>query len=162
MARTSAGLVMYRFRERRLEVFLAHPGGPFFARKDYGHWTIPKGEIGPAEDYLATAIREFKEEVCIQIDPRSHFLDLGSIRQKGGKVVHAWAVEQDWDDSRPFQSNTFTIEWPPGSGKFQEFPEVDRAQFFPIEEARKRIKATQTPLLDRLEALLKTQPSNKS
>jgi len=155
MARTSAGLVMYRVREGRLEVFLAHPGGPFFARKDYGHWTIPKGEVEPAEDYLATAIREFKEEVGIDIDAKSHFLDLGSIRQKGGKVVHAWAVEQDWDESRPFQSNTFTVDWPRGSGKFHEFPEVDRAQFFPLAEARKRIKDTQIPLLDRLEAALK-------
>src|SRR5438874_3041141 len=101
---------MYRIKDGRLEVFLAHPGGPFFARKDYGHWTIPKGEIEADEDHRAAAIREFKEEVCIEIDPSSHFLDLGSIRQKGGKIVRAWAIERDWDDSQPFQSSPFTME----------------------------------------------------
>lgn len=146
---------MYRFKDGRLQVFLAHPGGPCFARKDYGHWTIPKGEIEPYENRLATAIRECKEEVGIDIDPKGHFLDLGSIRQKGGKIVQAWAVEQNWDDSRLFRSNTFTMEWPPGSGKFQAFPEVDQARFFPLDEARRRIKEAQIPLLDRLEALLK-------
>jgi len=146
---------MYRQREGRLEIFLAHPGGPFFARKDDGHWTIPKGEVEPGEDYLATAIREFKEEVGIEIDRASSFLDLGSIRQKGGKVVRAWAVERDADVARECRSNTFTMEWPRGSGKFQEFPEVDRAEFFPIVEARKKIKDTQVPLLDRLEAELR-------
>jgi len=154
-AKTSAGLVMYRFKNGCLEVFLAHPGGPFFVRKDYGHWTIPKGEIESEEDYRSCAIREFKDEVGIEIDPKSDFLDLGSIRQKGGKTVHAWGVEQDWDDSRPFQSSTFTLEWPPGSGKFQSFPEVDRARFFPLKEARQRIKEAQIPLLDRLEALVR-------
>src|SRR5438477_3147198 len=111
-SKISAGLVVYRFNNGRLEVFLAHPGGPFFAHKDYGHWTIPKGEIEADEDFRSAAIREFKEEVCIEIDSKADFLDLGSIRQKGGKTVHAWAVEMDWDDSRPFQSSTFTIEWP--------------------------------------------------
>jgi predicted NUDIX family NTP pyrophosphohydrolase len=151
-ARISAGLLMYRFKGGCLEVFLAHPGGPFFAHKDDGHWTIPKGEIGEGEDYRATAIREFKEEVCIDIDPNEHFIDLGSIRQKGGKTVHAWGVEQDWDDSRPFQSNTFSMEWPPRSGKLQEFPEVDRARFFATNEARRKIKESQIPLIERLEA----------
>jgi len=149
--RVSAGLLMYRVKDRKIEVFLAHPGGPFFAHKDQGHWSIPKGEIEPDEDPLAAAIREFQEEVCIRIDPKSRFLDLGTIRQKGGKTVQAWAVEQDWDDRRPFQSNTFTLEWPPHSGKLQSFPEVDSAQFFSMEEARKRIKETQIPLLERLE-----------
>ena len=157
-ARTSAGLVVYRFKDGRLEVFLAHPGGPFFARKDYGHWTIPKGEIEPGEDYRLAAVREFKEEVCMDVDPGSRFLELGSIRQKGGKIVHAWGVAGDWDDSRPFQSSTFETEWPPGSGTVQEFPEVDRAKFFPLDEARKRIKETQIPLLERLDDLLKQQP----
>ncbi|HMC26850.1 MAG TPA: NUDIX domain-containing protein, partial [Verrucomicrobiae bacterium] len=152
---TSAGLVMYRVKNGFLEVFLAHPGGPFFVHKDHGHWTIPKGEIEPGEDPLATAIREFKEEVCIDIDPKSQFVDLGSIRQKGGKIVHAWAVEQDWDESRPLRSNTFSMEWPRGSGKFQEFPEVDRAQFFRIDEAKQRIKESQVPLLERLEVVCK-------
>ena len=151
-ARISAGLVMYRLKGGGLEVFLAHPGGPFFAHKDDGHWTIPKGEIGPEEDYLATAIREFREEVGIDIDPNEHFIELGSIRQKGGKTVHAWGVERDWDDNRLFQSNMFSMEWPPGSGKSQEFPEVDRAKFFDTNEARRKIKESQIPLLDRLEA----------
>ena len=144
---------MYRFNQGRLEVLLAHPGGPFFVRKDYGHWTIPKGEIEAEEAHLTTALRELQEEVGIKIDPKSHFLQLGSIRQKSGKTVHAWAVEQDWDDSQPFQSSTFNLEWPPKSGKLQTFPEVDRAKFFPLEEGRRRIKEAQIPLLDRLEAL---------
>jgi len=147
-------LVLYRIRNGQLEVLLAHPGGPFFAHKDEGHWTIPKGEIEPGEDYLTTALREFKEEVGIEIDPRSKFLELGSIRQKGGKIVHAWAVERDLDAATTFKSITFEMEWPPGSGKIQCFPEVDRAQFFPMAAARCKIKETQTPLLDALEAHL--------
>ena len=153
-SRTSAGLVMYRSKDEGLQIFLAHPGGPFFTHKDDGHWTIPKGEIEGEEDYLRTALREFQEEVGIALDPQGQFLDLGSIRQKGGKTVYAWGIERDWDDRRPFRSSTFKMQWPPGSGKLQEFPEVDRAKFFPIEEARKKIKETQLPLLDRLEVLL--------
>jgi len=152
--RVSAGLVMYRRRAGELEVFLAHPGGPYFARKDEGHWSIPKGEIEPGEDHLATAIREFQEEIGISVDPGGHFVDLGSIRQKGGKVVHAWAVEGDCPAGHCLKSNHFVVEWPPRSGKFREFPEVDRAEFFPLAEARKKIKPTQIPLLDRLEAIL--------
>lgn len=154
-ARVSAGLLLYRFRNGALEVFLAHPGGPFFAHKDDGHWTIPKGEIEPNEDFLATAIRECKEEVCIEVDPKGPFLDLGSIRQKGGKVVHAWGAEVDLEGLPVLKSNHFRMEWPPDSGKFQNFPEVDRAQFFSLREARRKIKETQIPLIDRLEALLK-------
>jgi len=153
-SRVSAGLLLYRIRNGSLEVFLAHPGGPFFAHKDEGHWTIPKGEIEPTEDYLTTAIREVKEEVGIEVNPQNHMLELGSIRQKGGKVVHAWAVEMDWDDSQIFRSNSYEMEWPANSGRFQRFPEVDRAQFFAIKEARSKIKETQIPLLDRLEKLL--------
>ena len=150
---------MYRFKDGRLEVLLAHPGGPFFVRKDYGHWTIPKGEVEPEEDLLAAALRELNEEICIKIDPSGHFFDLGSIRQKGGKTVRAWGVEQDWDDTQPFQSSTFTLEWPPGSGRIETFAEVDRAKFFPLPEARLRIKEAQLPLLDRLEARLNPQPA---
>lgn len=146
---------MYRIRNGQLEVFLAHPGGPFFAHKDEGHWTVPKGEVEPDEELRATAIREFQEEVGIRIDPKSAFLELGSIRQKGGKIVHAWAIELDWDDSVPFASTTYKLEWPPSSGRFQSFPEVDRARFFPLDIARRKIKETQAPLLDRLEAELK-------
>src|SRR5436190_12931127 len=104
--RVSAGLLLYRMREGQLEVFLAHPGGPFFAHRDDGHWTIPKGEIEAGEELLATALREFWEEVGIEIDPRSKFLELGSIRQKGGKIVHAWGVEFDWEGKAPVKSST--------------------------------------------------------
>ncbi len=148
--RISAGLLMYRARGGRLQALLAHPGGPFFVHRDEGYWTIPKGEIDPGESMLATAIREFEEEVGIKACRPFH--ELGSIRQKGGKIVHAWAVEGDWDDSMPVQSNTFEMEWPPGSGRQRAFAEVDQAKFFFLPEARLKIKETQRPFLDRLEA----------
>ena len=151
-SKISAGLLMYRLREGDLEVFLAHPGGPLFAKKDDGHWTIPKGEIESGEALLAAAIREFKEEVGIE--PRGEFLELGSIEQKGGKIVHAWAFQGERDDAQPIKSNTFKLEWPPRSGKIQSFPEIDRAQFFSLAQARVKIKETQRPLLDRLESTL--------
>jgi len=149
-SRTSAGLVMFRRRGGRLEVFLAHPGGPFFTKKDDGVWTIPKGEVEPGEELLPSAIREFEEETGIAIDPASKFIALGSIQQKGGKMVHAWAVEKDWDDAQPVRSNTFECEWPPGSGTVQCFPEVDRARFFPLGEARRKVKERQWGLIERL------------
>ncbi len=154
-SRISAGLLMYRVRERQLEVFLAHPGGPFFTHRDDNHWTIPKGEIEPDEAYLATAIREFKEEVGVDVPPESPFIELGSIKQKGGKTVFAWAVPQMCPDPIQVKSNFFEMEWPPGSGNYQSFPEVDRAEFFPVQQARRKIKETQVPLLERLEAALK-------
>jgi predicted NUDIX family NTP pyrophosphohydrolase len=146
---------MYRVRNGELEVFLAHPGGPFFAHRDEGVWTIPKGEIESDEEHLGTAIREFKEEVGIDINPQSEFIELGSIRQKGGKTVHAWGVEQDCADPTQCKSNEFKMEWPIGSGKWKSFPEVDRAAFFPLLEAKRKIKATQIPLLERLEQVLR-------
>lgn len=152
--RVSAGLLMYRIREGRLEVFLAHPGGPFFTRKDEGHWTIPKGEIEPGEELLATAIREFGEETGLRIDPASPFVPLGSIQQKGGKIVHAWAVERNEEVEQPIRSNAYEMEWPPGTGRLQSFPEIDRAEFFSIPEARRKIKERQRALLERLEAWL--------
>jgi predicted NUDIX family NTP pyrophosphohydrolase len=152
--RVSAGLVVYRIRDGRLEVFLVHPGGPFFARRDEGAWSIPKGEIEPGEKMLATALREFKEEVGIEIDPTSQFLELGSIRQKGGKIVHAWGVEKDYEKPMPVCSNTFEMEWPPHSGRRQRFPEVDRAEFLSLAIAKEKIKETQVPLLERLAAAL--------
>jgi predicted NUDIX family NTP pyrophosphohydrolase len=143
---------MYRSRIRGLEVLLAHPGGPIFRHKDQGHWTIPKGEIMAEEDLLTTAKREFQEEVGIE--PQGEFLALGSIRQKGGKIVHAWAFAGDWDSSFHHVCNNFTMEWPPRSGRYQQFPEVDRVDFFGLDEAREKLKDTQHPFLDRLVAAL--------
>ncbi len=141
---------MYRQRDGRLEFFLAHPGGPFSKHRDEGYWTIPKGEPGAGEDLLSVAQREFQEETGIQ--PRGPFLELGSIRQKGGKWVHAWAFAGDWNGS--ISSNTFALEWPPDSGTICQFPEVDRAGFFGLEEARQKIKDSQYPLLERLAQLI--------
>lgn len=149
-ARLSAGLLLYRFRGGELQAFIAHPGGPFFASKDDGHWTIPKGEVEPGEDLLAAAIREVREETGIVVDPDTKFIALGSIQQKGGKIVHAWAVESGWDDTQPVQSNLLQMEWPPDSGRMLEFPEIDRAGFFSVTEAKRKLKAAQTELLDRL------------
>jgi predicted NUDIX family NTP pyrophosphohydrolase len=146
----SAGLVLYRIRNQRLEVFLGHPGGPFFAYKDAGHWSIPKGEIEPREDMIETAIREVKEEIGIRIDPRAKFIPLGSIRQKGGKIVHAWALERDEVAFDPAKTQTFKMEWPLHSGRFEAYPEIDRAGYFSWPEAIEKIKSTQVPLLERL------------
>jgi predicted NUDIX family NTP pyrophosphohydrolase len=147
-SRISAGLLMYRVRDGQLEVFLAHPGGPFFVHKDDGHWTIPKGEVAPGEELRATAVREFNEEVGLK--PSGEFVPLGSIQQKGGKIVHAWAFRGEWAEDRVHRCNTFAMEWPPASGKTQQFPEIDRVGFFSAREARKKMKETQHPFLDRL------------
>lgn len=152
--RVSAGLLLYRIRESAPEVFLAHPGGPFFARKDNGHWTIPKGEPDEGEDLLAAAQREFGEEVGFI--PAGPFFDLGTILQKGGKTVHAWACEGDLPQGHQHSCNTFTTEWPLGSGKFQDFPEIDKVCFFPIPQARQKLKETQVPFLERLLSHLAT------
>jgi predicted NUDIX family NTP pyrophosphohydrolase len=147
-SRVSAGLLLFRIRDGATEVFLAHPGGPFFARKDNGHWTIPKGEPDEGEDLLSAAQREFGEETgFIPIGP---FIPLGTILQKGGKTVHAWACEGDMPEGHIHSCNTFSTEWPIGSGKFQAFPEIDKICFFSIPEARLKLKDTQVPLLDRL------------
>jgi predicted NUDIX family NTP pyrophosphohydrolase len=144
--------LLYRRSNGRLEVLLAHPGGPFFARKDAGHWTIPKGEVDPGEEPLDVARREFEEETGHAVPART-LVDLGSIVQKGGKVVHGWAAEGDLDPAAAV-SNTFELEWPPRSGRVQTFPEVDRVEWFATDEARARIRDTQAPLIDRLEASL--------
>jgi predicted NUDIX family NTP pyrophosphohydrolase len=146
--RVSAGLLMYRFNGGHLEFFLAHPGGPIFRNKDYGHWTIPKGEVQADEELLETAKREFQEEVGIQA--KGEFLPLGWIRQKGGKIVHAWAFAGEWNEMHKHVCNTFSMEWPPGSGRYQRFPEVDRVGFFRLHQAREKLKDTQHPFLDRL------------
>jgi predicted NUDIX family NTP pyrophosphohydrolase len=143
---------MYRFRAGNLEVFLAHPGGPFFRHRDYGHWTIPKGEVQANEELLDTARREFQEEVGIEA--RGEFLPLGWIRQKGGKIVHGWAFAGEWNETHQHVCNTFSMEWPPNSGRIQRFPEVDRVAFFGMNEAREKLKDTQHPFLDRLAAAL--------
>ncbi len=147
MARISAGLLMYRINRGKLEVFLAHPGGPYFKKKDEGAWTIPKGEPDSDEDLLVAACREFEEETSLK--PHPPFVALKPITQRGGKIVHAWAFEGDCAPGE-VKSNTFTLEWPPKSGLQKEFPEVDRAEFFDLEIARTKIKAEQAPLIDQL------------
>jgi len=151
MAKKSAGLVMYRMRDGALQVLLVHLGGPFWAKKDAGAWFIPKGEIEPGEDELAAAQREFEEETGFK--PTGPFVALGSVKQKGGKVVTGWAFEGDCDPSA-LKSNTFAIEWPPRSGKQREFPEVDRAAFFTLDAAREKIHPAEFELLTRLQAAL--------
>ncbi|HTY62483.1 MAG TPA: NUDIX domain-containing protein [Acidobacteriota bacterium] len=151
-SRVSAGLLMYRFRDGELQVFLAHPGGPLYQKKDEGYWTIPKGEPPAGEDLHDAAVREFEEETGIK--PHGPYLELGSIVQKGGKVVYGWAFAGDHDPSQPVRSNLFEMQWPPGSGRIQSFPEVDRAQFFPLCEGKKKLKNTQWPLVERLAARL--------
>ena len=154
-SRVSAGLLMYRLAGEDVQVLLVHPGGPFFRNKDEGAWSIPKGEVEPGEDPLAAALREFREE--IGVTPTGPFLALSPVRQKGGKVVHAWAFEGDCDPGS-ISSNTFTIPWPPRSGRLMEFPEIDRAGFFGVAEARRKINAGQVPLVDQLEGIVKGAP----
>lgn len=141
---------MFRKRAENIEVLLVHSGGPFFRNKDAGSWTIPKGEVQAGEDLVERARIEFEEELGSA--PPGHGIELGSVRQKGGKIVHAWACTGDW--SGPLKSNSFSMEWPPRSGRTVEFPEVDRAEFFPLHEARVKINPGQMAFLDRLEAML--------
>ena len=149
---------MFRRRENGPEVLLVHPGGPFWARKDLGAWTIPKGELEDGEDELATAQREFEEETGIP--PSGHFLPLGSVKQKSGKVVHAWAFEGDCAPET-IRSNTFKVEWPARSGMWREYPEVDRAQWFALQEARRRINPAQVALLEALLGLVEQMFKSK-
>ena len=146
--RVSAGLLMYREGERGLEIFLAHPGGPFFANREEGVWSIPKGVPEAGEGLIEAAEREFYEEVGLK--PIGPYVELGSIKQKGGKIVHAWAFQGDWVEGTVNRCNTFKLEWPPNSGKICEFKEIDRVGFFTLEEARSRLKGTQWPLVERL------------
>jgi|SRR4030095_152377 predicted NUDIX family NTP pyrophosphohydrolase len=151
--RKSAGLLMYRTLNNKLEILLAHPGGPFFAKKDAGNWSIPKGEPDVGEELLNAAKREFEEETGIK--PSGDFIELGSIIQKGGKEVFAWAFEGTLPEGFSHSCNTFKIEWPPKSGKITEFKEIDKVEFFDVETAKTKIKETQTPLIDRLIDTLK-------
>jgi len=149
--KNAAGLLLYRHRGELLEVFLVHPGGPFWAKKDAGAWSLPKGEIGEDEDPLQAAKREFTEETGFPIE--GEFRPLEPIKQPGGKVVQAWAIEADCDPAQ-VRSNVFTMEWPPKSGRTQQFPEVDRAEWFAVAQARKRIIAAQINFLDQLVSVL--------
>ena len=155
MAKASAGLVMYRVRGAHLEVLLVHPGGPLWAKKDLGAWSIPKGEVSLEDDELSTAKREFEEETGLR--PQGEFLPLGKITQKSGKTVRAWAFAGDCDPAA-LRSNTFSMEWPPHSGKKQAFPEIDRAAFFSLAEAKEKINPAQIGLLEELAQRLSIRP----
>jgi predicted NUDIX family NTP pyrophosphohydrolase len=146
----SAGILLYRRHDGGVEFLLVHPGGPFWARKDAGAWSIPKGQIEEGEEPHACAIRELEEELgaAPQLDPEE-LIELGSIKQRAGKVVEAWAAEAEFDPAA-LAGNTFSMEWPPRSGAQQDFPEVDRAEWFDLETAREKILAAQAELLDRL------------
>lgn len=154
MGKRSAGLLVYRVRNGEVEVFLAHPGGPFWARRDKGAWTIPKGLSEPDEDPLAAAKREFAEETGVHME--GSFLDLGVFKQPGGKRIAIWAIEGDLDPSR-LVSNTFELEWPPRSGIRRQFPEIDRGAWIAVTEALEMIVLGQRPALEKLLSVLRNQ-----
>ncbi|MEW5908012.1 MAG: NUDIX domain-containing protein [Patescibacteria group bacterium] len=149
----SAGLLIYRKKNKKIEVLLAHPGGPFWMNKNKGVWSIPKGEPEENEDLLSAAIREAKEEIDLKTI-KGEFVPLGSVIQKNGKIVYAWAIEGNYD-LKMMKSNTFKTEWPPRSGKITEFPEIDRAEFFEIKEAQEKINPSQIKFLERLRKINK-------
>jgi predicted NUDIX family NTP pyrophosphohydrolase len=151
MPKKSAGLLLYRRRRGSLEVFLVHPGGPFWAKKDDGAWSIPKGEFSAGENPLDAAKREFREETGLVAE--GEYLPLKPIRQRGGKIVYAWAVQSHFEPAA-VNSNTFSMEWPRGSGTMRKFPEVDRAGWFTIDWARRKILKSQLNLLEQLEQTL--------
>ena len=151
--KTSAGILLYRKVQGMLQVFLVHPGGPFFSGKDEGAWSIPKGGIDEGEDPLAAALREFEEETGCR--PEGEFLPLSPVKQKGGKTVLSWSVEGRCD-AAAIRSNTFTLEWPVGSGRMREFPEVDRAAWFPVDDAKRKINPAQAALIDELSSKVST------
>ena len=151
MKKKSAGILLYRFRNEDLEVLLAHPGGPLWAKKDAGAWSIPKGEIEEGEDPLQAARREFEEETGLPV--AGAFIELRPVKQPGGKTVMSWALQKD-GDAAVMKSNTFTMEWPPKSGRRQEFPEIDRAGWFSLAEAKVKISKGQLPILEDLQSML--------
>jgi predicted NUDIX family NTP pyrophosphohydrolase len=157
MPKVSSGLLMYRVREGALEFLLVHPGGPFWKNKDAGAWTIPKGEVQYGEDLLVAARREFQEE--LGIEPNGSFDELKPVKQKGGKVVHAWAIQGDCDPEK-CRSNLFRMEWPLGSGKQAEFPEVDKAAWFGMQKAREKINPAQIAFLDKIQDSLEWKKSS--
>ena len=148
--RRSAGIVLWRRRGDDIEVLLGHMGGPYWARKDHGAWTIPKGEVEAGEEPLAVAAREFEEELGVPV-PGGDLVDLGEVRQSGGKIVRAWSVEGDLDTATVV-SNTFELEWPPRSGRVQAFPEIDRAAWFDVPTARTKVVTGQRALIDQVDA----------
>jgi predicted NUDIX family NTP pyrophosphohydrolase len=150
-SKRSAGILLYRRSGAQGEVLLVHPGGPFWSKKDLGAWFIPKGELEDGEEPLAAARREFFEELGSP-PPPGEPLELGTVKNRSGKLIYAWALEGDLDLTA-FKSNTFALEWPPRSGKLQNFPEVDRAQFFSFAEALLKLHSAELPLLQRLQAL---------
>lgn len=158
MPRKSAGILLFRRTSGYCELFLVHMGGPFWAKKDEGAWSIPKGEFGDDEDPLEAARREFGEETGFPATGEA--FPLGQVRQSGGKIVHAWAMEGDIDPSR-VKSNTFAVEWPPKSGNRRRYPEVDRAEWFTVEAARRKILHGQSELIDRLEKMLENSNSSR-
>ncbi len=151
MAKKSAGLLVYRFYNSEMQVLLVHPGGPFWAKKDMGAWSIPKGEFGDDEDALHAAIREVEEELGFLVS--GEFVALSPVKQKSGKLIFAWALQKDLD-AQNIKSNTFELEWPPTSGKQIIVPEVDRAGWFNVEEAKKKINMGQVALIDELVKLV--------
>jgi len=157
MAEIGAGVLLYRYRDRRIEVLLVHPGGPFFRRRDEGAWSIPKGECSADDTGLPAALREFEEELGAPA-PQPPFISLGVVRQAGGKTVHAWAAQGEFDVAS-LSSNAFELEWPPRSGRTQRFPEVDRADWFGIDSARRMLLPAQRAFIDRLMAAVPQKPS---
>jgi predicted NUDIX family NTP pyrophosphohydrolase len=151
MPKHSAGILLYRIRDGNLEVLLVHPGGPFWAKKDRAAWSIPKGEYEEGEDPFEAAKRELVEETGVRVD--SPLIDLGELRQPGGKIVHAWAAGRDCDPSR-IRSNTFKMVWPPNSGRLQEFPEIDRAAWYSTAVAKSKLHKGQAPFIDKLITVL--------
>src|SRR5687767_12096048 len=150
MKKKSAGILLFRFKNNSLQVLLAHPGGPFWAKKDLQSWSIPKGEFDEDEEQLAAALRELEEETGIKAE--GDFIELTPVKQKSGKIIYAWGVQQDADTST-FKSNLFEMEWPPRSGKMKSFPEVDRIEWFTIAEAAEKIIEGQKPILAELQVL---------
>ena len=153
MSKKSAGILLYRIKNKMLEVLLVHPGGPFWIKKDAGAWTIPKGELNVDEEPFDAAIREMKEETGIIL--KGNFIELTPVKQKGGKLVYAWAKEQDVDLS-DIKSNEFEMEWPPKSGKKKIFPEIDKADWFDLKTAKEKMNAGQLPLIEELIIKLKS------
>jgi predicted NUDIX family NTP pyrophosphohydrolase len=153
MPKTSAGILVYKNIKDAIVILLVHPGGPFWAKKDLNSWSVPKGEFNEPEDPFEAAKREFSEETGYFL-PDGEFIRLETVKQPGGKIVHTWAVKGDLDVSE-LKSNQFSMEWPPKSGKFKEFPEIDRAEWFTVETAKMKIVKGQIPILENLEKLIK-------